>query len=563
MTWSTDFRSAGRWFGRRVTAIGPRRADYVAMGQDPRRDLIAGLTVGVVALPLALAFGATSGMGAGAGLITAIVAGVLAAIFGGSNLQVSGPTGAMTVVLVPIIATYGPDGVLVVGLLAGIILVGMAIGGMGRFVQFIPMPVIEGFTVGIAVIIGLQQIPAALGVTAHGERVMAVALDAVVTWVASPQVWPLVLSAGVMFIMLAGSRLRSPIPMSLVGIVLATLAAEVLNLPVARIGDLPRSLPLPQLPAMDTAMIRVLFVPAFAVAALAALESLLSATVADGMSGRDRHDPDRELFGQGIANIASPLFGGLPATAAIARTAVNVRTGARSRLASITHSVVLVVVVLALAPVVATIPLAALSGVLLATAVRMVEVSRIKVLLHTTHRDATDFAATAVATVALDLVTAVILGVVIAGLLALRAMAASTTIGEIPLAEAGAPGGLADEPLYDPHIIAYRIEGSLFFGAAHEALLGVADVADLRVVILRLSRVSTLDATGATVLHDTVQQLRRRGVVVLLSGVKDPHWKVLDILGVTELIGGEEHVFVDTRSAVEHARLHVSGVAVH
>ncbi|MGB8020194.1 MAG: SulP family inorganic anion transporter [Candidatus Nanopelagicales bacterium] len=533
------------------------------MGQDPRRDLIAGLTVGVVALPLALAFGATSGMGAGAGLITAIVAGVLAAIFGGSNLQVSGPTGAMTVVLVPIIATYGPDGVLVVGLLAGIILVGMAIGGMGRFVQFIPMPVIEGFTVGIAVIIGLQQIPAALGVTAHGERVMAVALDAVVTWVASPQVWPLVLSAGVMFIMLAGSRLRSPIPMSLVGIVLATLAAEVLNLPVARIGDLPRSLPLPQLPAMDTAMIRVLFVPAFAVAALAALESLLSATVADGMSGRDRHDPDRELFGQGIANIASPLFGGLPATAAIARTAVNVRTGARSRLASITHSVVLVVVVLALAPVVATIPLAALSGVLLATAVRMVEVSRIKVLLHTTHRDATDFAATAVATVALDLVTAVILGVVIAGLLALRAMAASTTIGEIPLAEAGAPGGLADEPLYDPHIIAYRIEGSLFFGAAHEALLGVADVADLRVVILRLSRVSTLDATGATVLHDTVQQLRRRGVVVLLSGVKDPHWKVLDILGVTELIGGEEHVFVDTRSAVEHARLHVSGVAVH
>lgn len=562
MTWVAEFRSAGRWFVRRLAAVGPRRADYAAMREDPRRDLIAGLTVGVVALPLALAFGATSGMGAGAGLITAIVAGLLAAVFGGSNLQVSGPTGAMTVVLVPIIATYGPDGVLVVGLLAGVILVGMAIGRMGRFVQFIPMPVIEGFTVGIAVIIGLQQIPAALGVTAHGERVAMVAVDAVVTWLGSPQIWPLALSAGVMVIMLAGARLRSPIPMSLVGIVVATVLAQVLDLPVARIGDLPRSLPLPHLPAMSWELVRVLMVPAFAVAALAALESLLSATVADGMSGRDRHDPDRELFGQGIANIASPLFGGLPATAAIARTAVNVRTGARSRLAAITHAAVLVVVVLALAPVVATIPLAALAGVLMATAVRMVEVSRIRVLLHTTRRDATDFAATAVATVALDLVTAVILGVLVAGLLALRAMAESTTIGEIPLAEAGAPGGLADEPTYDPHIIAYRIEGSLFFGAAHEALLGLADVADLRVVILRLSRVSTLDATGATALHDTVKQLRRRGVVVLLSGVKDPHWKVLDILGVTELIGGAEHVFPDTRSAVEHARMHVAGATV-
>lgn len=562
MSWTSDLRTAGGWIGGRFRRLGPRRADYSAMAVAPRRDIVAGLTVGVVALPLALAFGVTSGMGAGAGLITAIVAGVLAAVFGGSNLQVSGPTGAMTVVLVPIIATYGANGVLVVGLLAGVILVGMAVGGMGRFVQFIPLPVIEGFTAGIAVIIALQQIPAALGVPGEGERVMAVAVDAVATWISSPQVWPVLLSVGVMVIMLAGARLKSPIPMSLVGIVLATVVAELADLPVARIGDLPRSLPLPQLPAMDMGMVRVLVVPAFAVAALAALESLLSATVADAMSGgSQRHDPDRELFGQGIANLASPLFGGIPATAAIARTAVNVRTGAHSRLAAITHSGVLVVVVLALAPVVATIPLAALAGVLLATAVRMVEVSGIRALLRATHRDAAVFAATALATVALDLVTAVILGVGIAGLLALRAMAASTTIGEIPLAEAGEPGGLPDEATYDPHIIAYRIEGSLFFGAAHEALVGLADVADLRVVILRLSRVSTLDATGATVLRDTVQQLHRRGVVVLLSGVKDPHWRVLDILGVTELIGGPEHVFPDTRTAVEHARTHVAGAA--
>ena len=559
MTWAGEMRSAAGWVARRFAGLGPRRADYTAMGRDPRRDVIAGITVGVVALPLALAFGVTSGMGAGAGLITAIVAGVVAAVFGGSNLQVSGPTGAMTVVLVPIIAVHGPHGVLVVGLLAGVILVAMAIGGMGRYVQFIPLPVIEGFTLGIAVIIALQQVPAALGVPTEGEGVVVVAARAVTSWVGDPQVWPVVLSVGVAAIMLVGSRLKSPIPMSLVGIVLATVAAEVWDLPVARIGDLPRSLPMPQLPPIDWATMRVLAVPALAVAALAALESLLSATVADSMTSGERHEPDRELFGQGLANLASPLFGGLPATAAIARTAVNVRSGARSRLAAITHAAVLVVVVLALAPVVATIPLAALAGVLLATAVRMVEVSSVRTLVKTTHRDAAAFAVTAMATVALDLVTAVILGIGIAGILALRAVAHSTTLGEIPLTEPGDPGMGADEEPYDPHIIAYRIEGSLFFGAAHEALLGLADVADLRVVILRLSRLSTLDATGAHVRRDTIEQLHHRGVVVLLSGVKDPHGKVLDTLGVTTMIGGEEHLFPETRSAVQHARLHAAG----
>lgn len=556
MTWASDTRSAAGWLVRRVASLGPRRADYRAMSRDPRRDVVAGITVGVVALPLALAFGVSSGLGAGAGLITAIVAGLVAAVFGGSNLQVSGPTGAMTVVLVPIISTYGRDGVLAVGMIAGAILVVMAAGGLGRYVQFIPLPVIEGFTLGIAVIIALQQVPTALGVPAEGHGVVAVAINALITWLGSPQAWPVVLSVGVAAIMLGGARLRSPVPMSLIGIVLAALAAQLLDLPVDRIGTLPRSLPAPALPPVDWATLRVLVVPAFAVAALAALESLLSATVADAMSSGERHDPDRELFGQGLANLASPLFGGIPATAAIARTAVNVRTGARSRLAAITHSLVLVLVVLALAPIVATIPLAALAGVLIATATRMVEVSSIRTLLRTTHRDAAALATTAIATVVLDLVTAVILGVALAGVFALRALARSTTIGEIPLVEPGSAG--EDEELYDPHIIAYRIEGSLFFGAAHEALIGLADVADLRVVILRLSRVITMDATGGMVLRDTVAQLNRRGVVVLLSGVKDPHGKVLATLGVTELIGGDEHVFADTRSAVEHARSHVA-----
>lgn len=559
-SWTGELRSAGQWLVSRVARLGPQRDDFRAMTRDPRRDIIAGITVGVVALPLALAFGVSSGLGAGAGLITAIVAGFVAAVFGGSNLQVSGPTGAMTVVLVPIIATYGANGVLVVGLLAGLILLVMAVAGLGRYVQYIPLPVIEGFTLGIAVIIALQQVPAALGVTVEGEGVLTVAIRAVGEWLADPQVWPLVLAAGVATIMLVGARFKSPIPMSLVGIVVAAVVAEVLDLPVARIGSLPRSLPMPSLPDMDWSMIRILVVPALAVAALGALESLLSATVADAMSENERHYPDRELFGQGLANLASPLFGGIPATAAIARTAVNVRTGARSRLAAITHSLVLVLVVLALAPVVATIPLAALAGVLIATAARMVEVSSIRTLMRATRRDALALSATAVATVALDLVTAVIIGVTLAGIAALQAMARSTSIGEIPLVEPVTVE--ADEELYDPHIIAYRLEGSLFFGAAHEALVGLSEVADLRVVILRFSRMNVFDATGGMVLRDTIVQLHRRGVVVLLSGVKDKHGKVLQNLGVTELIGGEEHLFDEMAAAVAHARAHVAGTHV-
>jgi SulP family sulfate permease len=526
------------------------------MRATPRRDLVAGLTVGVVALPLALAFGISSGMGAAAGLMTAIVAGTLAALFGGSSVQVSGPTGAMTVILVPIFADFGPDGVLVVGLLAGALLVAAAFAGIGRYVRLIPLPVVEGFTVGIAVIIALQQVPAALGVAGEGEQVVAAALRAVRQWLAEPQWWPPIVAMAVAAIMLLGARLRSAIPMSLVAIVVATVATAVLDLPLAVIGQLPSRLPAPSVPAISVEQLRLLAVPAFAVAALAALESLLSATVADAMAGGTRrHHPDRELFGQGIANLASPLFGGIPATAAIARTAVNVRSGARSRLAALTHSAVLLLVIVALGPLVAEIPLAALAGVLLATAARMVEVSSVRALLHTTRSDAIVFTATAAATVILDLATAVVLGIVVAGGLALRALARNVQLTELDLdEEAPTEGDLALAQLADRHILAYRIEGSLFFGGAHQALLELADVTDVKVVILRMSRVVTLDATGAAVLRDTIAGLQGRGVTVLLSGVKARHWKVLAALGMQDALSDPAHVFATTAEAVAAAR---------
>ena len=525
------------------------------MRRNPKRDVLAGITVAIVALPLALAFGLTTGMGAGPGLITAIVAGLFAAFFGGSNLQISGPTGAMAVVLLPIVAIYGPSGVLVVGLIAGLMLIGLAFAGAGRYMRFIPLPVVEGFTLGIAIIIALQQVPSALGYPGVGDKVVLIALSSIQQWLADPDLAPVLIAFGVAACMLLALRFRPGLPVSLIAVAVATILVVVTDLDVATIGAIPTGLPTPSIPTIPWGQISALLLPAAAVAALAALESLLSATVADAMSVGERHNSNRELFGQGIANLASPLFGGIPATAAIARTAVNVRTGARSRLAAITQSLALLLVILVAAQWVSYIPLAALAGVLLATTVQMVEVSNLRTLLRTTRGDATVLIATALATVVLDLVTAVIIGLVIAGLYALRQIAKSAHVDEIPL-DTG-DHSAAELALLNEHVVAFRLDGPLFFGAAHTFLLEVAEVSDVRVVILRLSRVNTLDATGAAVLGQTIKTLEGRGITVLLSGIKADHVSIFYNMGVYKHLSHEKHVFESTPAAIEHARSHV------
>ncbi|RSN65085.1 sodium-independent anion transporter [Amycolatopsis sp. WAC 04182] len=535
-----------------LRSLLPGREDLRTLKRSPRGDLMAGLTVAIVALPLALGFGISSGLGAEAGLVTAIVAGALAAVFGGSNLQVSGPTGAMTVVLVPIMATHGAGGVLTVGLLAGVLLLLLAVARAGRYMRYVPTPVVEGFTLGIAGVIALQQIPSALGVaTPEGEKVAVVAAKAVADFAGHPA-WPsIAIAAGVAALMLLGARWRPSIPFSLVAVAVATLVSHFAQLPVARIGALPNGLPAPSLDFLDLSALGALVPSAVAVAALAALESLLSATVADAMSVNERHDPDRELFGQGLANLVTPLFGGVPATAAIARTAVNVRAGAKSRLASFTHAMVLAVIVFAAAPLVATIPIAALAGVLLATAVRMVEAGSVRALLRSTRRDALVLVLTAAATLILDLVTAVILGLVVAGALALRAIAKAARVEEVPLDHAD--HAAEERALLDEHIVAFRLDGPLVFAAAHQFLLELSEVADVRVVILRMSRVSAIDATGALVLRDAIERLEHRGITVLVSGIKPGHEKVLDELGVADRLRAEGRVFPDTPHAIDFA----------
>jgi high affinity sulfate transporter 1 len=540
----------------RTVELLPRRRDWTHIA--PGRDLTAGVMVGLVALPLALGFGVSSGMGAGAGLVTAIVAGALAAVFGGSRVQVSGPTGAMTVVLVPIIGTYGRDGVLVVGLLAGLILIGLGYAGAGRFIRYVPIPVVEGFTVGIAVIIAMQQIPAVLGVRVHADNVLILAFRAVESWAADPFWAPPGVTIGVALAVLVLARVAPRFPGSLVAVAVATAANATLDWGVAPIGHIPSGLPAPSLPTVQFADVDALVLPAIAVAALAALESLLSATVADAMTVGQRHESNRELVGQGLANLGAPLFGGIPATAAIARTAVNVRSGAASRLAALTHSLVLLLVALVATRWVAEIPLAALAGVLIATAVQMVRVSSLMVLLRSTRGDAAVLAVTAVATVVVDLVTAVLVGLVVAGFFALQQTAKAARLDEVPLDETDHTD--EERSLLDEQIIAYRIDGPLFFAAAHDFLLELAEISHVRVVVLRMSRVTTIDATGASVLADTIGRLEARGITVLLSGVRPLHERVLRELGVYDRLAHERHLFTTTPEAIAHARVHASRV---
>ncbi len=538
---------------RRVAQLLPGPADLAVVRRDPRQDLIAGVTVAVVALPLALAFGVASGLGAQAGLATAVVAGIVAAVLGGSNIQVSGPTGAMTVVLLPVVHQHGTSGVLMVGFLAGLVLIAMAFAGLGRYVRFLPVSVIEGFTAGIAVVIALQQVPAALGVSdASGDKVWATAGDAVRTYLAHPEVAPVAVALGVAGLMLVGSRWRPGLPFSLVGVAVAALVARGWGLGLVTVGHLPASLPAPSLDFLDLGASGTLLTAALAIAALAALESLLCATVADAMTVDEHHDPDRELFGQGIANLVTPMFGGIPATAAIARTAVNVRAGAASRLAAVTHALVLLALVLAAAPLVSGVPLAALAGVLFATCVRMVEANALRALIRSTPADGLIVMLTFGITVAVDLVTAVGVGVGVAITLALRSVARSARIDQVSL-EVG-DHGAEEHALLSEHIVVYRIDGPLFFGAAHRLLLELPGILQVDVVILRMSRVTTLDATGASVLGDAISRLERRGIVVLLSGVAPEHEPVLRSARHTAALRAAGRILPDTPAAIAHAR---------
>lgn len=536
-----------------LSALLPRRADYAGLRSGWRADVVAGATVGVVALPLALGFGVASGLGAAAGLVTAIVAGIVAAIFGGSNVQVSGPTGAMTVVLVPLVARHGTSAVATVATLAGIFIVIAGMTGVGQLLAYLPWPLVEGFTLGIAAIIFLQQVPVAMGIAKpDGENVAAIAVRGLGES-AQANRGSILLALLVTAIMVVLKRVSKTAPASLIAVVAATVAAAVSGADVAVIGALPHRLPAPSLPDLSTA--RPLIGAALAVATLASLESLLAARVADGMSDTSDHEPSRELFGQGLANIASALFGGMPATGAIARTAVNTRAGARTRLAAVVHALLLLGVVLIGGSLVGRIPLAALAGVLMVTAVRMIDRFSIAAITRTTRSDTAVLVLTAGATVALDLVSAVAIGLGLAAVLALRQIVRTTgmTLERTHRVEVGLT---QEHILLDAHIVTYRLDGPLFFGVAQRFLTEIIAITDVRVVILRLADMQHLDATGANALADITRHLEQRGIAVLLKGLTEEHKRILLAVGALPHGTNGPHLFDDLAPALAHARVH-------
>jgi SulP family sulfate permease len=539
---------------RAIRSLLPATADYRDVRRTWKGDLVAGITVGIVALPLALAFGVSSGAGAASGLVTAIVAGVVAAVFGGSNVQVSGPTGAMVVVLAPIIAAHGIGALAVVGVLAGLMVLAAGILRLGRAVTFIPWPVIEGFTLGIAVIIFLQQVPSALGVPAtEGANAIVGAVDAVARASWPDAAWALVVVAVVAAIMLVAPRIHPLVPGSIIAIVVVTVVTALVGAPVATIGELPAGLPAPVIPAVDLDTLGALLLPAATVAALAAIESLLSARVAATISDTGPYDADRELVGQGLASVASALFGGMPATGAIARTAVNVRSGGRTRLAAILHAVLLAGIVAAGAVVVAAIPLAALAGVLMVTATRMISLATVRTVMGATRADAMVFVGTAIVTVSVDLITAVLVGIAVAAFLALRTLARSSGVHREELPAPAEPG--------DERIALFRLEGALFFGAAERMLQRVGALRDVDVVIIRMSKLQLLDATGAQVVTELIHALERRGVTVLVKGIQGRHLELATRVGVISSLRHRNHLFDDLAAAVEHARSHTRRAA--
>lgn len=440
--------------------------------------------------------------------------------------------------------------VAVVSILAGLILLVAGVLKIGRAVTYIPWPVIEGFTLGIAVIIFVQQVPAATGTVAGSSRHAVIAtLQGIATLTWSAAVWPLATVVLVASIMLLAPRLSARIPGSLVAIAAVTVLATLAHLPMTDIGRLPSSLPRPSLPSLDWKTVSALGGSILTVAALAAIESLLSARVAASISDTGPYDAGRELVGQGMASLAAGFFGGLPATGAIARTAVNVRAGGRTRLAAVVHALLLLAVVYLATGVVSQIPLAALAGVLMVTACRMISVATVRSIVGSTRSDTIVFIITAVVTVTFDLIVAVAIGVAVAGFFALRGLSRSAGVHREALPGRPLPG--------DEHIALFRLDGALFFGTAERILDRVNEIEGVHVVILRMSQLQVLDATGARVITEMIRTLEQRGVTVLVKGIQPDHLRLVTRVGVLESLRHQNHLFADLPRAVEHARSHV------
>jgi SulP family sulfate permease len=523
------------------------------------QDLIAGLTVGLVALPLAMAFSISSGLTPQAGIYTAVVAGFVISALSGSRTQIGGPTGAFVVIVAGIVAQFGVSGLALVGMMAGVLLLLMGLTGLGSAVKFIPRPVIIGFTNGIALLIASTQIKDFLGLKTPPVPSEFLPRIRTLFEFASTMRWQTVaLASSSLAIILLWPRITKRLPGSIVALASATILTATLNLPVdtigSKFGGIPLGLPPFALPHFQAAQIVLLLPSAFTVAFLAAVESLLSAVVADGMSG-DHHNSNVELVGQGIANIVSPLFGGIPATGAIARTATNIRAGAQTPIAGMIHALTLLAILLVAAPLARFIPLATLAAVLFVVAYNMGEWKEIGVILHLSAADIAVWIVTFALTVFSDLTVAVGVGMTLAALLYIHRVSQTTTVAPVTAKylEDGMAHVLQDKEI-PANVTILRIHGPFLFGTTEKLLEATKDLTQLAdVVILRLRNMTALDATGIHALEQFATRLHAAGKTLLLCGVRDQPSRLIASSALTRQIG-PENILPHVEAALTRAR---------
>ncbi len=508
-------------------------------------DVIAGITVGLVALPLAMAFSIASGLTPQAGIYCAMVTGFLISALGGSKTQIGGPTGAFVVVVAGIVAAHGVDGLFMCTVMAGILLVVMGATGMGTGVKFMPRPVVIGFTNGIAVLIASTQVKDFFGL--HLEKVPGVFWLRMKALAASFPTWSptaTILAVATVATMLVCRILSKRIPGPIVAMLGATATAFVLKLPVetigTRFGGIPCGLPHLVVPRWHAGLVHGLLGPAFTVAMLGAIESLMSAVVSDRMSN-DRHNPNVELIGQGVANIMSPMFGGLPATGAIARTATNIRSGAQSPVAGMIHSLTLLCVLLFAAPLASYIPMAALAGILMIVAYNMGEWREIPQLLRLTKTDISIWLVTFALTVFADLTVAVEAGMILAALLFISRVAATTTVSQVTddYIEDGRVHILQDKDI-PYYATIFRIHGPFLFGATDKISAVTENIHKLPpVVILRLRNMTALDATGLFALEEIARHLHATKRTLILCGAREQPARLIHQADFEDVVGAE------------------------
>lgn len=522
-------------------------------------DLIAGLVVGVVALPLAIAFAIASGVSPEKGLVTAIVGGFLISALGGSRVQIGGPTGAFVVIVYGVVQTHGLGGLAIATMMAGVLLIIMGLARFGSVVKFIPHPLIVGFTSGIAIIIFSSQIKDLLGL-----RMEALPPDFIGKWIAYAGHFDTVnptaagLGVGCLIALVLWSRYGwARLPGPFVVLVGATLVVAVFDLPVdtigSRFGAIPSEFPSPSIPGIDFASVKGLFGPAMAIALLAAIESLLSAVVADGMIGA-RHRSNTELVAQGVANVLSPVFGGIPATGAIARTATNIRNGGRTPVAGIVHAIVLLLIMLLFGSWATMIPLPCLAAILVVVAYNMSEWRSFKAMLRDPMSDVIVLVTTLVLTVVVDLTVALEVGMLLAVLLFIRRMAMVTNVGVVTRELADDADDVATETRTLPKgVEIYEINGPFFFGAAYKFVEAAEAVHQGAFVqIIRMRHVPAIDSTGLHVLRETAERLRRGGGRLLISDIHAQPLVALENSGIIEAIG-RDNVFGSLSDALRRA----------